>query len=258
MTITAAPASAIPGSTPGTAKLETPPFTIEPGTISRQDSSSSRTILCLTAPAERHLDGGLDINVAALLFDDRGRFIARRGGDRARTVLGKRAQWFHEVENDWLTQAARISYEIEYRFDFRRKLLGGELPQLSAEAASSDYYRWLNLDPRTLADRAVQLDFALWVRSSELVITIAQHPLFATDACRTELELDLIDADQQLAHMRAFSTSLNYAQAAFDDTSINIDRGALRRLRFFELRGRTEGRGLARWTFDVPGAPGSN
>jgi hypothetical protein len=236
----------------GQDRLDTPPFTIEPGKIVRQGSSSSRSLLTFSAPATRHLDGGLEINVAALLFDAQDRFIGRRGADRSRCVIGKRAQWSHEIDNDWLSQAARITYEIEYRFDYRRKILGGELPQLSAEAASSDYFRWLNLDPRALVDRGVQLDFALWVRSSELVITISQQPRFVTDSCRTELELDLIDVDHQIAYTRTFSAGLVSGQAAFDDTSIGIDRAALRPLRFFELRGRTDGRGLARWSYDVP------
>jgi hypothetical protein len=239
-------------ATRGTDRLDTPPFTIEPGKITQRGGSSSRTLLAFSAPAARQLDGGLEVSVAALLFDNQNRFIARRSGDRHRTVIGKQAQWFHEVDNDWLAQAARITYEIDYRFDFRRKILGGELPQLSAEAASSDYYRWVNADPRTLVDRAVQLDFALWVRSSELVITIAQHPKFGTDSCRTELELDLVDANRQLSYARTFSASLTCGEAAFDDTTIDIDRAALRPLRFFELRGRTEARGLARWSYDVP------
>jgi hypothetical protein len=98
----------------------------------------------------------------------------------------------------------------------------------------------------------VRLDFALWVRSSELVITIAQQPKFSTDSCRTEFELDLVDADQQLAYSRAFSTSLNCGQPSFDDHAIEIERRALRPLRFFELRGRTEARGIARVSLDVP------
>jgi hypothetical protein len=233
-------------------RIDTPPFTIEAGEIKRQGGTSSRTRLAFTGLATRHLDGGLDVNVYALLFDAQGRFIARRGSDRAYTVLGKRARWIHEVENDWLAQAATVTYEIEYKFDHRRKLLGGELPQLPAEAIGSDYYRWLNVDPRALEDRIARFDFALWVRSSELVITISQQPRFTTDSCRTELELDLLDGDRQLAHARAFSANLNCGHAAFDDTTIEIDRRLLRALRFFELRGRTEGRGLARGSFDIP------
>jgi hypothetical protein len=52
--------------------------------------------------------------------------------------------------------------------------------------------------------------------------------------------------------MRSFTTSLNLGQPAFDDNTLPIDRRTLRTLRFFELRGRTEGRGFARWSFDVP------
>jgi hypothetical protein len=245
-TTTSAPATRDPD------RLDTPPFTIEAGKITRQGSTSSRTLLGFAAPAARHLDGGLEVNVYAVLFDAQGRFIGRRSHDRNRTVLGSRAQWLHEIDNDWLAQAARITYELEYRFDHRRKILGGELPQIPAEADGSDHHRWLNLDPRALEDRIVRIDFALWVRSSELVITISQQPKFSTDSCRTDFELDLIDADQQLAYTRTFSTSLNCGQPSFDDTAIGIERRALRPLRFFELRGRTEGRGIARWSFDVP------
>ncbi len=236
----------------GQDRLDAPPFTIEPGKITRQGISSTRSSLTLSATATRHLDGGLEVDVSALLFDSRGRFIGRRGGERSRCLIGNRAQWCHEIDNDWLAQAARITYQIEYSFDYRRKILGGELPQLTAEAFSSDYHRWLNLDPRTLQDRAVQLDFALWVRSSELVITIGQQPRFTTDSCRTEFELDLVDAAEQLAYARVFSASLSRGEAAFDDYAIGVDRAGLLPLRFFELRGRTEGRGLARWSYEVP------
>lgn len=238
--------------TAGTDALDTPAFTIQPGTVTRTASSSSRTTLSLTAPAARHLDGGLDYSVHALLFDGRGRFIGRRSGDRSRVVLGTRAAWQHELETDWIAQAARITYEIEYRFDYRRKILGGELPPLAAAAATSDYHRWLDLDPRVLEDRVVRFDLALWVRSSELVITATQHPKLITDSCRTDLELDLLDADHQLMYARTFYAGLNCAHPSFEDTSLSIDRRSLAALRFFELRGRTEVRAVTHWSFDVP------
>lgn len=235
-----------------TERLETPVFTIEAGQVTRQGGSSSRAELSFTAASARHLDGGFEVSVYALLFDGEGRFIGRRSGDRGKTILGNRAQWVHEIDNDWLAQAARLTYELEYRFDYRRKIVAGELPQLPADADADDYYRWLNLDPRTLEDRAVRFDFGLWARSSEAVITISQEAKFTTDSCRTELEFDLFDADNQLCFSRSFGTSLNYGQPSYDDTSISMDRRALRALRFFELRGRTEARGLARMTLDVP------
>ena len=43
----------------GQDRLDTPPFTIEPGKITRQGSSSSRSLLAFSAPATRHLDGSL-------------------------------------------------------------------------------------------------------------------------------------------------------------------------------------------------------
>lgn len=235
-----------------TERLETPAFTIEPGKATRAGASSSRTTIAFSAPSARHLDGALDVSVHAVLLDARGRFIGRRSGDRSRTILGNRAAWVHEIDNDWIAQAARITYELEHRFDHRRRIVAGELPQLPADADASDYHRWLDLDPRTLEDRLARYDFALWARSSELVITISQQPRLATDSCRTEFELDLLDGDRQLCFSKSFSTSLNCGQPAYDDTSISMDRRALRALRFFELRGRTEARGLARLTIDVP------
>src|SRR5256885_16048690 len=94
----------------GQDRLDTPPFTVEPGRLTRQGNASSRSLLTFSAPAARHLDGGLEVTVSALLFDGQGRFIGRRGGDRSRTVIGKRAQWRHEIDNAWLVQAARITY----------------------------------------------------------------------------------------------------------------------------------------------------
>ncbi|HEU0037520.1 MAG TPA: hypothetical protein VFQ53_43210 [Kofleriaceae bacterium] len=236
--------------TKDTERLETPAFTIEPGKLTRHGSGSSRTLLRFAAPAARHLDGGFDASVNIVLHDAQGRFIGRRGGSRDKTILGNRAIWIHEVDNDWIAQAARVTYEIEHRFDYRRKIVAGELPPLPSDADTSDYFRWLNLDPRTLEDRAVRFDFALWARSSELTITISQEPKLVTDSCRSELELDLLDGDHQLCFSRPLSTGLNYGQPSYDDTSISMDRRTLRMLKFFELRGRTEARALARLVID--------
>jgi len=233
-----------------TERLETPAFTIEAGTVTRHTASSSRTMLRFTAPSARQIDGGFDAQVSAVLFDGQNRLIGRRGGSRDKTILGNRALWIHEIDNDWIGQAARVVYEIEHRFDYRRKIVAGELPQLPADADISDYFRWLNLDPRTLEDRAVRFDFALWARSSELAVTVSQHPKLVTDSCRTELELDLLDGDHNLCFSRPFSCGLNYGQPNVDDTSISMDRRTLRALKFFELRGKTEVRAIAKLVID--------
>src|SRR5690349_17586301 len=102
-----------------TPALETPVFTIQPGTLTRE-GSGSRTAFWFSAPSTRHTDGGFELNnVHALLFDKAGRFICRRTCERGRTVLGNRATWLHEIPNDALTTATRMLYQIEYRFDVR-------------------------------------------------------------------------------------------------------------------------------------------
>ncbi len=234
-----------------TPKLESPVFTIAEGTLTRE-ASGSRTMLRFAAPSTRHLDGGFALSsVYAILFDRDGRFITKRNAESSKPyVLANRASWSHELLNDQLAGAARLVYDIEYRFDVRRKIVGGELPALAAEADGSDYWRWLNLDPRSLEDRVVRLDFALWARNSSIDVTIAQHAKVTTDSLRTELELDLIDADDNVAYSKSFSAGMNLGGPDYNDTSLNVDRKTLRTLRFFELRGRTEGRAVARLTID--------
>ena len=231
-----------------TERLETPAFTIEPGTVTRLGSSgSSRTVLQFAAPSTRHLDGRFELSrIGLVLFDAKDRLIGERSSDRAKSILGNRCTWIHEVDNDWLGQAARFTYQINHQFDYRRKIVAGELPALPGDADGTDYFRWLNLDPRTLEDRVVRFDFALWARNTSLDLTIAQHPKLVTDSCRSELELDLFDADNNLCFSRTFSAYLNCGQAAYDtEQSISMERRTLRTLKFFELRGRTEVRSIA-------------
>lgn len=235
------------GNTP---KLESVAFTIEEGQITRHPSGS-RTTIRFVAPAKRHLDGGFDADVNVVLFDSQERFVHRRSGDRSKCVLGNRAFWLHEIDNDCLANATRLVYEISHRFDYRRKIVAGELPELSAQSDGSDYFRWLAPDPRTLEDRAVKLDFSLWTRNSSIDITMSQQPKIPTDSCRTEWELDLLDGDNNLCFTRSSSVSLNCGGPAYDDTSISMDRRSMRMLKFFELRGRTEIRAITRLVIDA-------
>lgn len=234
-----------------TPKLESPAFTIEPGQIAKQPSGS-RTSFRFTAPSVRHFaDAGYEVSVAMILRDAQGRFVTRRSHDSSKTILGNRASWHHEVDNDCLATATQIVYEIEHRVDYRRTIVRGELPALPPEADGSDYFRWLpNLDARLLEDRVVKLDFALWARQSYIDITLSQQCKLVSDSCRTECEIDLLDTDQNLCYSRRISTSLNYGQPSFDDTSISLERRVMRTLRFFELRGRTECRAIVR--LEVP------
>jgi hypothetical protein len=234
------------GNTP---KFETAAFTLEEGQVTRH-AGGSRTALRFTAPAKRHIDGGFEADVNIVLFDAQDRFVHRRSGDRSRTVLGNRAFWVHEIDNDCLANATHFAYEISHRFDYRRRIVAGELPELSSQSDGSDYYRWLNLDPRTLEDRVIKLDFALWARNSSIDITHSQQCKLATDSCRTEWELDLLDADRNLCFTRNSSVSMYYGVPAYEDTSISMDRRSMRMLKFFELRGRTEVRAIVRFPID--------
>lgn len=234
-----------------TPALDTPAFTLGEGSVTRE-STTKRTLLRFTAPSKRLIDGGFSVSVHAVLLDAQGRFITRRSGaSTERTVISTRASWEHEVDNDKLAAATQVVYMIDNRFDYRRKLLGGELPPLPAEADGSDFWRWLALDARALEDRAIKLDLTLWARDSSLEITHTQTPKLVTDNCRTEFELDLLDADQQIVFAKTFSTSMTGGRPAFDDSSISMDRRILRTLRFFELRGRTEVRGITPLTVPI-------
>ncbi len=227
-----------------TAELDTPAFTLGAGTVTRE-SGGSRSVFRFVAPAKRHIEGGFSVSVAAVLFDAQGRFVARRSGSSDKTVLANRAAWEHEFEHDKLAAATTLVYDIEHRVDYRRKIIGGELPALPAESDGSDYWRWLSLDARALEDRLVKLDIGLWARNSSLEITYSQACKLVADSCRTEFELDLIDADQQILFAKTFSCSLSSGRPPFDDTSVSMDRKVLRSLRFFELRGRTECRAIS-------------
>ena len=234
------------GTMSTTAKLETAAFTIEPGTVSKQPSGS-RTALRFEAPAKRHFpEGGFDFDVYAILFDAQGRLVGRRSNERSKSVLANRAAWLHEIDTDIVANATSLVYEIQHRFDYRRRIVAGEMPDLPVQADGSDYYRWSNFDPRTLEDRAVKLDIAFWARNSYFEITLSQTPKVATDSCRTEWELDLIDAQNMVVASRTGSISLNCGQPSFDDSSLSMDRKTMRTLKFFELRGRTEVRALER------------
>jgi hypothetical protein len=225
-----------------TKRIGTPAFTIEEGTVSRE-AGGSRTILRFTAASKRHVDGGFDVsNVRAAMFDKAGKFIAKRGHESSRSVLGNRASWVHEIPTDQLAQAARVVYEIEYRLDIRRKLIGGELPQLPAESDGSDYWPWHRVQ---IEDKLGAYEIAFWARQTELAFTYGHTPNLAFEQCRNEFELDFLDADQLTALSRSFTLTPYNGRGMFEDNSLyGIDRKIMRTLKFFEIRARTELRGV--------------
>ncbi|MBE7453974.1 MAG: hypothetical protein HS111_35550 [Kofleriaceae bacterium] len=226
--------------------LDSAAFSLGAGTVTRE-SSGSRTLFAFAAPATRHFDGGFELSVYAVLYDGDGRFIARRSSEWGRPVfLANRATWAHEFTADQLAGGRRLVYEIEHRFDLRRRIAAGELPELPGEADGSDYWRWVTVDPRTLDERAVRFDLGLWARTSGVDVTIVQHPKVETDSMRTELEVELLDANRDVCVARPMSVSLNRGGPGFTDVSLSVDRKTLRTLRFFEVRGRTEVSAMAR------------
>jgi hypothetical protein len=228
-----------------TPRLEAAAFTIEEGTITRV-TDGSRAVFRFNAPATRHLaDAGYEVDVYIVLFDAQGRVVRRRSCDRSSQLLGARAQWVHEVDNDMVAAATTAVYDIQHRVDYRRKITAGELPPLPPEADGSDYFRWGSLDPRTLEDRMVKLDLSFWARRSYFEISYAQTAKTVVDSCRSEFEIELLDAERQLLFQRTFSASTRFGRGECNDTSISMDRKAMRQIRFFELRGKTEVNALA-------------
>jgi hypothetical protein len=233
------------------AAVEMPAFTIGEGAVDLA-VSGTRTLLTFTAPATRHLDGGLELSAYMMLYDKDGRFIARRSTEWNKPCLiATRAAWTHEIHNDQLALATRLVYEVEHRFDWRRRMVAGELPPLPAEADGVEAYRWTTLDPRTLEDRIARYDLGLWARSDSFEVTLGQYPKLETETMRTEMEIDLLDAQRQVMYSKNFSVSLNNCGPAYTDTSLRMDRKTLRTLAFFELRGRTESKGIARIAVDL-------
>ena len=231
-----------------TAKLESAAFTIEEGTLTRV-TDGSRAVFRFSAPAQRHLpDAGYEVDIYMILFDAQGRVVRRRSADRS--LLGSRAQWVHEIDNDMVANAVSATYDIQHRVDYRRKIAAGELPPLPPEADGSDYFRWGAPDPRTLEDRMIKLDLTFWARRSYFEVSYGQTPKVAVDMCRSEMEIDLLDADQNLMFQRRFSASTRYGRPEYGDSSVSMDRKAMRQLRFFELRGKTEINALAQLKID--------
>lgn len=232
-----------------TKRVECPAFTIEEGKVTKE--AGRRATFRFEAKSARQLDGGLEIsNINALLFDRDGRFVAKRRHEYSKTVLAGRASWMHEIPTDQLATATRLVYEVEHRFDVRRKLVAGELPALPAESDASEYWPWLVLDSRTLEDRTARFDFGLWAGGSGVEITYGQAPKMITDSFRTECELDFLDGDREVVATKHFSMSLANARPTFDDTSMSFERKVMRTLKFFELRAKTEARGMVELAVD--------
>jgi hypothetical protein len=231
-----------------TPAFTTPAFALDPGTLA-SERALDRVRLTFTAPARRLLDGGFELAGVYLWLTDRdGRLITRKSGDWSQQpLLSNRAVWVHEVLADQLAAAASITYEIDHRFDYRRTVAAGELPPLPVEADGSEWWRWLEPDPRTLTDACQRFDLGLWARSGGLDLTLVVHPRAPFESLRSELELELADADGLVAYSRTLSISSYGETPGAWDASDSMERRALRALHLYKLAGRTEGRLAARF-----------
>jgi hypothetical protein len=229
-----------------TAAVQAAGVSIDEGLIARR-ASGDRIQLAFSAPCKRLVDGGYELsNVYALLHGKDGRLVVRRSAEWGKYVLTNRASWVHEFLPEQISAAATLSYEIDYRFDYRRTIVAGELPVLPAEADGSDWWRWVEPDPRTMTDGCVRVDLGIFARASAIDVWVVQHPLFSFDSVRSELEFEMTDADGFTVQSRNFSVSSSGSNPGYSDFSPSIERRALRNLRFFALRGRTEARMLLR------------
>jgi hypothetical protein len=226
--------------------VETPVFVVEEGALVKE-RVGARTNLVFTAKAARQIECAFELlDVRLLMFDKAGHFLGRRSSQRMRNVLANRAHWLHEVPSDQLAYASRIRYEIEYRYDVTRKLVAGELPALAADSDSTEYFRWLSVDPRSLDDRSAKYHFTLWAKPSDIVFAYGFEPKVQTDNFDTKFELDLLDQERNVVLSRNFQLGQFLGGGNYDENELySIDRKTMRTLRFYELRARSDIKSVA-------------
>jgi hypothetical protein len=222
-------------------RVETPVFVIEEGTIAKE-RIGTRTNVVFTAKAARQIECAFELaDVRLLMFDKAGHFLGKRSSQRSRNVLANRAHWLHEVPSDQLAYASRIVYEIEFRYDVTRKLVGGELPVLAADSDSTEWFRWLSIDPRALDERSAKYQFTLWARPNDIAITYGFAPKVQTDNFDTKFELDLLDAERNVVLSKNFNLGQVLGRGNYEENELyGLDRKTMRTLRFFELRARSD------------------
>lgn len=222
-------------------RVETPVFVIEEGTLT-SERVGTRTNLTFNAKAARQIECAFELaDVRLMMFDKAGHFLGRRSSQRARNVLANRARWMHEVPSDQLAYASRIVYEIEFRYDVTRKLVGGEIPALAAESDSTEWFRWLSIDPRALDERSAKYHFTMWAKQSDIVFTYGFAPKVQTDNFDNKFEIDLLDAERTVVLTKNLNIGQSLGRGNYDENELyNIDRKTMRSLKFFELRVRSD------------------
>jgi hypothetical protein len=231
----------------GACRMTGPIFDLSGGAFSRERSYDLTVLRFESRGARTCGDGGFELwTVYAILVDLDGTVIVRRSHDSGRqTVIGPVTTWAHELSDDHLARAAALIYDVETRVDVRRSLVRGTLATIDLDR--EDRQLW----PFTVTDGAddplVAVSLSLSVRRGDIEINLVGETAMVHDGHRTEFEFDLLDEHGQLVASRTCSLSIRSGDGlGFGDTSLRLEKRVQRAVRSFELRGRTELRGLTR------------
>lgn len=228
-------------------RLQSPVFELTGGALTRERAYDQTLLRFESRGARTCGTGGFELSsIYAILVDPEGAVIMRRSHDSYRqTVIGPVTTWAHEFADDHLAQAAALVYDVETRVDVRRPLVRGQLAAIDLDR--EDRQLW----PFTIGDEPddplIQLSVSLSCRRGDIELNLVGETAVIHDGHRTELEFDLLDEAGQLVASRTTSLTIRSGDGlGFADTSLRLEKRVQRAVRSFELRGRTELRGLTR------------
>lgn len=227
--------------------VKTPVFQLRSPTFARE-RSYDRTMLRFTAPGERLLpDASYEINnVYAILLDDRGQFITRRGHESNRqTLVGPTCTWGHELYDEQLARAASILYEVEARIDYRRTLLSSVMTPVDFDADTRQPWA---LESGFIDDRLLQMSVSTFYNRGDLEINTMATSTCLHDGHRNELEFAFLDEHGALLASRWLSVSIGTPGVGYNDTSIRMEKEkrVARAIHRMEVRARSEVRTFGR------------
>jgi|JI10StandDraft_1071094.scaffolds.fasta_scaffold140911_3 hypothetical protein len=228
-------------------QLSSPIFELSGGAISRERSYDQTVLRFESRGARTCGAGGFELSsINAILVDPDGAVIIRRSNDSQRqTVIGPVTTWAHEFAEGHLARAAAMVYDVETRIDVRRPLLRGQLGAIDLDREDRQLWPFAVID--VPADPLMEVSLSLSARRGDIEINLVAEARVCHDGHRTEFEFDLLDEQGQLVGSRCVNLSIRSGDGiGFGDTSLRLEKRVQRAVRSFELRGRTELRGLTR------------
>jgi hypothetical protein len=225
------------------ALCETAVFRVSKPSFSRE-RSYDRTVLRLSAAGARVLpDAAVELgSIYAMLLDERGQLITRRGHDSGRqTLLGATCTWAHELYDEHLARATSILYEVEARLDLRRELFSGKLAGVDLDSEARQ--PWLAAASN---DPLLHLSFTSFYSRGDFEISVMATTPCVHDGHRNELELSLLDEAGAPVGSRWMSLSIGSAGVGYNDTSLRLEKRVARLVRSLEIRARSEIRTISR------------